>query len=178
MKVPEKGVVYRASPRAFVWNYVIAAGVVLLSFLVFSRLELGEAAPYGYLAVAAVLVYLCGEPFIVGFFRYYVVSSSEVSEVSGVLWKRRHAIPHQGIAEVSVTRGLFGRILNYGTVAVESNREGGIHIRHVHDPEEVRRLIHQKLDSSKSVSVRLPRKRSEDEEGEDGEEINFEEPEE
>jgi len=178
MKIRERGIVYRASPRAFLWNYVIAAGFAFLSFLIFSRVEMGEFAPYGYISAAAVLIYLCGEPFIVGFFRYYVISSSEVSEVSGVLWKRRHTIPHQGVAEVRVTRGLFGRLLNYGTVTVESNREGGIQIRHVHDPEQVRRLINQKLDSSKPVGARMPRKRIERADGEETEEINFDDSEE
>jgi uncharacterized membrane protein YdbT with pleckstrin-like domain len=169
MKFPEKGVIYKASPRAFVWNYVIAAGIVFLSFLVFSRFELGETAPYGYLVVAAVLVYLCGEPFIIGFFRYYVISSSEVSEVSGVLWKKRHSVPYQGIADVRVIKGLLGRILDYGTVEIVSVGENVIEMKHVGNPGEVQRLLRHRIDGGRNTTGGRQRAQSKEEPDETGE---------
>lgn len=156
MKIPEKGAVYKASPRAFVGNYLIAAGVLVLGFLVISKFDLvldlyptslfeilGTAAYFGFFGVAA---YLFAEFYLEGTMRHYVISNNEIVKVEGVVSRRRYTIPYQSIAEVKVTKGPLGRILDYGTVDVMAFGEGAaVSMTHMINPEEIQRLIQHKV---------------------------------
>lgn len=168
MGIPEKGIVYKASPRAYLGNYIIGAGVVALALIVVRKFEVAfTLVPSGagellnslvYVAFFGTAAWLFAESFLEGGMRHYVISNSEVVKVEGVLWKRRYAIPYQSVAEVNVVKGLFGRIFNYGTVRVEGMREGGISIRHVSNPDEVRRLLRHRVDAVRPVTLRATKK--------------------
>jgi len=93
---------------------------------------------------------MAAEPKIHGIMTHYKVSDSEVVKVEGILRKKRHSIPHQGIGQVRVSKGILGRILNYGTVEVEGQNESStIAMRHVRNPDDIRRVIREKIDSYK-----------------------------
>lgn len=161
MRIPEKGVIYRASPRAFIGNYLLAAGVVVLATLVVTSFGIGFTlfpASIGemlntlvYFAFAAVVAFLFEEPYLEGMMRYYAISNSEVVKVEGILRKRRHAIPYQSVAEVKVVKGLFGRLFNYGSVEVAGFKETGIFMNHMSDPEEIQRIVQHRVNSMRSA---------------------------
>jgi membrane protein YdbS with pleckstrin-like domain len=152
MRDGDGSLVYRASARAFLGNYLIAAGLVALSFLVGSSLDLGENQYLIYVVFWSAAAILSAEPAIHGVLRHYKVSGSEVVKVEGLIAKRRHSIPHQSVGQVKVSKGLLGRLLNYGTVEVEGQNESNtISMRQVHDPDEIRRIIRHKIDSYKVV---------------------------
>ena len=156
---------YRATARAFVGNYLIAAGLVVLSVLVGSRVDLGEFQPYLYVVLWGIAAVMAAEPKIQGIMTHYKVSGSEVVKVEGILRKKRHSIPHQGIGQVKVSKGILGRILNYGTVEVEGQNESNtISMRHVRNPDEIRRVIREKIDSYKvAPGKRSPAKKRDEE---------------
>lgn len=155
MRIPEKGVIYKASPRAYVGNYLIAVGVIVLAAVVVTKFEIGFSivpSTIGemlnslvYLAFAAAVAFLFEEPFLEGMIRYYVVTNSEIVKVEGILRKRRLAIPYQSVAEVSVEKGVFGRLLNYGTVDVAGFKDVGITMTHMGNPDEIQRLVQHKV---------------------------------
>ncbi len=161
MKIPEKGVIYKASPRAYIGNYLIAVGVIILAILIVTRFKIAfNIIPASidqmlntlvYLGFAAVIAFLFEEPFLEGMVRYYVVSNSEVVKVEGILWKRRYSIPYQSVASVKVTKGIFGRIFNYGTVEVVGFGEIGVEMRHVGNPDEIHRLVQHRVNSMRSA---------------------------
>jgi uncharacterized membrane protein YdbT with pleckstrin-like domain len=164
MKTTENGVRYRASARAFMGNYLIAVGLVVLSFLVGSRIDLGENQVFIYVVFWSAALVLSAESLIQGVFKQYKVSGSEVVKIEGLLQKKRHSIPHQSVGQVKVSKGILGRLLNYGTVEVEGQNESNtIIMKHVHDPDEIRRIIRHKIDSYKvAPGKRAAAKREED----------------
>ncbi len=176
MKIPEKGVVYKASPRAYIGNYLIAVGVIILAFLVANKFGLDfNIAPSGfmdtldtliYVAFGLLAAYLFAEPLLEGTVRHYIVSNSEIVKVEGILWKRRQAIPYQSIAEVNVVKGIFGRIFNYGTVEIAGLKEIGVVMRHVSNPEEIQRLVEHKVNSMRSALTRRAKSREKEDKDE------------
>ncbi|MBI4894440.1 MAG: PH domain-containing protein [Candidatus Aenigmarchaeota archaeon] len=168
MENTENGVRYRASARAFVGNYVLAAGLVVLSFLVGSRFDLGESQILIYVLFWSAAAILASESLVQGILKQYKVSGSEVVKIEGVLRKKRHSIPHQSVGQVKVSKGILGRLLNYGTVEVEGQNENNtIVMRHVHDPDEIRRIIRHKIDSYKVTPGKRATKRGEEPEDAD-----------
>lgn len=181
MATPDGGVRYRASPKAYVVNYLIAAGVVFLLFLVSRKFNLSFSVSPGsvgealgtavYVGFIAAALWLLAEPVWERIMRYYVVTRSEVTKVDGLLRKRRHTIPYQGVSAVSVSKGILGRILNYGTVEIEGMREtgSGIAVRHIGDPDEFHRLVQHRVHAAPQVTVRKSSREPEEEGDEDGE---------
>lgn len=175
--VQERGVVYKASVRAYLGNYIIGFCVLFLGLLIIANFGITfKLNPSGagellntlvYAAFGIVAGFLFIEPFIEGFARHYIVSPSEVLKVEGILWKRRHAIPYQSISEIKVTKGLFGRIFNYGTVDVGgTHNESSITMKHVSNPYEIQRIIQHRVNSMRSALTqrRGPRGGKEDKE--------------
>lgn len=167
MRVPEKGVTYKASPRAFLGNYLIGIGVLLLGFLVVSRFDLvfdltpsgisgilGTAAYVGFVGVA---LYLFAEFLFEGIARRYVVADHEIVKIDGVVSIRRQTIPYQSVGEVRVTRGPFGRLFNYGTVEIMAFGEGSVDMTHMSNPEEIQRLIQHKVNLMRTMATEKKR---------------------
>jgi membrane protein YdbS with pleckstrin-like domain len=171
MKVPERGVVYKASARAFMGNYLIALGVLILGFLVVGRFDLvfdisptslfGILGTLTYIGFIGVALYLFLEFLFEGLMRRYVVSNNEIIKIEGLLVVRRYTIPYQSIAEVRVTRGPFGRIFNYGTVDVVAfGDSGGVGMTHMTNPEEIQRLIQHKVNLMRTTMTEKRRTKS------------------
>jgi membrane protein YdbS with pleckstrin-like domain len=173
MKIPEKGVVYKASARAFIGNYLIAAGVLILGLMVINRFDLvldltptnvfeilGTAAYVGFVGVA---FYLFTEFLWEGMTRHYVISNNEIVKVEGMLSIRRHAIPYQSVSEVRVTRGPVGRLLNYGTVEILGFGDSGLSMTHMINPEEIQRLIQHKVNLLRNAMTNKKKTDREDE---------------
>lgn len=168
MKIPERGIKYKASPRAYIANYLIAAGLVFVAVVVIRRFEISFFMPPATLGeLGSTLVYaiffgaaawLAAEPLVEGLLRHYLISRSEVVKVEGLVSKRRHSIPYQSVSESRVTKGIFGRIFNYGTIEISSMNEGGISMRHVSDPDEIHRIVQHRVNSVRSALGKRARK--------------------
>lgn len=148
--------VYRTSRRAYFWNYVLAGLVAVFLYLLITT--------YGFtfsfiptdfttfwqtmaiLGIAAVIAFLSEEPIIAGIVKHYIIAENEIIRIEGVLRKKRFVLPYQGIADVRVTKGILGRILNYGDVEIVGFREG-IEMKGMSDPDRLQDLIQQKMSS-------------------------------
>lgn len=178
MGFQEKGVSYRASPKAFLGNYLLAGGLLFLSFLLGSRLGIefvlepsgfmqvmGDAVYMGIWGAAGFLIFEC---LLEVWVRKYVLGQQEIVEIEGIISKKRTIIPYQGVSEVKVSRGLLPRILDYGTVEVLGLRESGeIIMKKVSAPEEVQRIIQHRVKSSMSSKPVPAKKRTVQDEDED-----------
>lgn len=177
--MPGGGITYKASWRAFVGNYLIGAGVLVLAFLVVTRFGVEfTLSPSGaselmgtmvYFAFAGVAAWLFAESFIEGLFKHYVVSPTEVVNVKGLVFKKRHAIHYQGVSDIHIDKGLLGRLFNYGTLEIMGMNENSIVMRHIENPDEVHRVIRHRIDASRNPVQHKPHtKKAEPEEMDEG----------
>lgn len=163
MKFSDKGLTYKASARAYLGNYFIAAGVLVLGFLIIKKFDLvfsifpsGIFEIFGtlaYVAVGGIAAYLFVEFFFEGLMRRYIVLDHEIIMIEGILNRNKESIPYQSVAEVKVVRGPIGRIFNYGRVDVIAFGEGGLSMRHMMNPEEIQRIIQHKVNSVRRFTL-------------------------
>ncbi len=161
------GIIYKATWRGYIGNYLIGAGVVVLALLVVTRFDVGfTLSPSStgellgtlmYLGFGAVAAFLFLESFIDGLFRHYIVAPTEIVNVKGLVFKKRHAIHYQGVSDINVDKGLMGRIFNYGTLEIKGMNENSIIMRRVENPDEVHRVIRNRIDLSRSPQQRNSR---------------------
>jgi len=169
MKFHDPGVVYKASPRAFLGNYLIAAGIIIITFLVADRFSLvftispvnvGElVGTIVYFGFAISVIYFVSEFFFQGIIKKYIVTKNGIIKIEGILWKKKLMIPYQSVAEVRVSKGIFGRILNYGTIEITGYKEHQIEMKHMNDPEQIQRVLQHKISMGR---VDEKKKRKED----------------
>jgi len=74
----------------------------------------------------------------------FLVTSTRVAQRGGVLRSREDAVPYQCVDGISVSKGLLGRLLGYGTVRVAGP---GVSAkwRHVERPDALRRAAEARL---------------------------------
>lgn len=72
-----------------------------------------------------------------------IIDSRRVTYSSGVLSKSERSIPIDRVQDVAVNRSLFGRMLGYGTVRIESAGSGATEIQfeNVSNPNEIRQSL-------------------------------------
>lgn len=154
MRIPEKGVTYRASRRAYIGNYFIAIIFLVFLVLVYFRFDLSFTLfprsfeqMYRSLAILLLLLpvaFLSEEPIIEGVVRRYVITNDEIIKVEGVLRKKRIVIPFANVADVSIKKSVFGRLFNYGDVEVTGLKEP-IRMKAMINPELIQRIIQNKI---------------------------------
>jgi uncharacterized membrane protein YdbT with pleckstrin-like domain len=163
VKIPEKGVTYKTSRIAYMQNYVIAILVAILLFLIFPYLHftifitnIPELISYCVVfGLIIMITFMFEEPTIERWVRKYVVSNNEVMKIEGILKKKKFAIPYQSIADVKVSKGIVGRILNYGNIEIMGYKEG-INMKGIRDPEEVLRMIENKVNLMRNKMIGKP----------------------
>lgn len=132
---------------------VLFVPVVLLLVVVpvasFLAAVLGDAlggwARWVEIAVAAVIVLVwVVVPFARWYTTQYVFTNRRIIVRSGLLTRRGKDMPLSKVNNVSFEKSLLERILNAGTLIVESGAEsGGLRIAHVRDVEEVQREVYR-----------------------------------
>jgi uncharacterized membrane protein YdbT with pleckstrin-like domain len=163
MKIPEKGVVYKTSRIAYMQNYVIATLVVILLVLIFPYLNFTifirtAQELISYLIVFGLIIlitFMFEEPTIERWIRRYVVSNNEVMKIEGIFRKKKFAIPYQSIADVKLSKGVVGRIFNFGDIEIMGFKEG-ISMKGIRNPDEVLRMIENKVNLMRSKVIKKP----------------------
>jgi len=154
IKIGDRGIVVRQSRLSFVYNYALAALVVFLLLLSWSRFNLTfslfpqtadqlwkSMVVLGFFGVAAFLI---EEPAIVGWLRHYIITNTEVIKVEGILTKKKIIIPYQSISDVEFYKGVLGRILNFGDITV-TGFQNKIFMKGIRDPEVLYRIMNNKI---------------------------------
>jgi uncharacterized membrane protein YdbT with pleckstrin-like domain len=163
MAFSDRGLTYRASARAYIGNYLMAVGTIILGFLIINKFDLVfTLSPAGifeilgtiaYVLVGGIAAYLFVEFFLEGMMRRYIVLDHEIIMIEGIFSRKRESIPYQSIAEIKVVRGPIGRLFNYGRIDVIAFGEGGLSMKHMTNPEEIQRIIQHKVNSVRRVTV-------------------------
>jgi membrane protein YdbS with pleckstrin-like domain len=146
--------VYKTSRRAYFWNYFLAGMVVIFLYLLITTFSLTFSfIPKTFtelwnsmviLLVIAVAGLLSEEPILIGLKRQYVIGEDEITQIDGILRKKKFVLPYQGIADVRVNKGILGRILNYGDVEVVGFKES-IDMKGMAYPDEIHGILQSKL---------------------------------
>lgn len=154
MLIPEKGLFYRASRRAYVGNYAVAILFLIFFLLVYQRFQLSftllpltpdqAVSSLVVLGFLAVVSFLFEEPVFEGIVRHYIVTNHEVVKVEGILRKKRIVIPYGSVADVSIKKSVFGRIFNYGDLVIMGFKEPII-MKALINPELIQRIIQNKI---------------------------------
>lgn len=161
----EKGVVYKTSRISYISNYVLMALVVILYLLIWVKFNLEfsfapttayqfESTMVGF-AFLLVISYLIDEPAIEQILRQYIVTNHEVIKVEGFFRKNKITVPYQSIADVQMSKGILGRIFNFGTVHIRGVKEtGDIVIKGVRNPDELHAVIKNKISLMRSKMMK------------------------
>jgi membrane protein YdbS with pleckstrin-like domain len=163
MKIPEKGAVYKTSRVAYMQNYVIAALVAILLVLIFPYLNftifitnISELISYLIVfGLIIVITFMFEEPTIERWIRRYVVTNNEVMKIEGIIRKKKFAIPMQSIADVKLSKGIVGRIFNFGNIEIMGFKEG-ISMKGIRNPDEVLRMIENKVNLMRTKVIKRP----------------------
>jgi len=163
MKIPEKGITYKTSRIAYIQNYILALLVAILLFLVYPKVNftifitniqelISYLIMFGFIIT---ITFLIEEPTIERWVRKYVVSNNEVMKIEGIIRKKRFAIPYQSIADVKVSKGVAGRIFNFGNIEIMGFKEP-IYMKGIRNPDEVLRIIENKVNLMRNKMIQRP----------------------
>jgi membrane protein YdbS with pleckstrin-like domain len=154
-----RGLVLKTSKRSYVVNYILIVLLVVLLTILFPIFDIqfslsprtvmeiiGTAVVLGFLLFIG---FLFEEPLLERMMRAYMITNEEFVMVEGILRKRRIAIPMNGISDITVYKGVFGRMLNYGDVTIRGFKSE-IVMKGLSDPDVMYRIAKNK------VSIRIP----------------------
>ena len=161
MKFEEKGLFYKTSRRAYFWNYIIAGLVAVFLVLLVGRFDIGFSLvprsldqmldTFVILGIASVILFLIEEPIMEGIIRKYHITTNEIVKIEGLLRKKRLVMPMQNIADVSIKKGILGRLLNFGDVDIRGFKDE-FTMKGMANPEEIQRIVQAKLNLFRGAS--------------------------
>ena len=172
MDLGEKGITYRATRRAYVGNYFIIGLVLVffvlayfrfnLSFTLFPRTGQEIISSLIVLAFFAGMSFMVDEPVLEGWVRHYILTNHEIIKIEGVLRKKKLIIPFGSVADVSVRKSIFGRLLNYGDVQISGFKDP-IVMKAMNNPELIQKIIQNKINIYRKKPTQRAQTRTENE---------------
>jgi uncharacterized membrane protein YdbT with pleckstrin-like domain len=143
---PNEHVKFQMRPH---WRALFGPILILVA-TVFVGTFLFVSAPWPWLqwVVGAVMALLILWPALLGFLRWvttdYVFTDRRIIVRSGILTKRGRDVPLSKINNVSFEVPVLGRLLNYGTLDIQSAGENeGLRIEDVPDVEHIQRDVYE-----------------------------------
>jgi membrane protein YdbS with pleckstrin-like domain len=160
VQLADRGIRLQTSRLSYAYTYVLALLVAAFFFLAAPQFGLAfYAQPQGLaqtlndvvciIFLAAFLAF-AGEADFERAMRSYVITNTDVVRVEGILRKSRTIIPYQSVSNVTVYKGILGRLLNFGDVNV-IGFDAGINIKGVRDPDTFYRIINNKIARMRGV---------------------------
>jgi membrane protein YdbS with pleckstrin-like domain len=160
VQLADRGIRLQTSRLSYAYTYVLALLVAAFFFLAAPQFGMAfYVQPQGLvqtlndvvcLVFAAAFVAFAGEADFERMMRSYVITNTDVVRVEGILRKRRTIIPYQSVSNVTVYKGILGRILNFGDVNV-IGFDAEINIKGVRDPDTFYRIINNKIARMRGV---------------------------
>lgn len=154
MAIRERGIEIKRSRVSYFYNYILIILVIVFFALVWGEYELTfsllpttstvfwkSMVVLGFVAAIGVLL---EEPTIYRMFCNYMITNDEVIKIEGIIRKRRTLIPYQSVANVTVYKGVLGRILNFGDINITGFRNN-INMEGIREPEVFYRIINNKI---------------------------------
>ncbi|MFH1623412.1 MAG: PH domain-containing protein [Candidatus Aenigmatarchaeota archaeon] len=154
VRIGDRGITLRTSRLSYLYTYGLALLVLVFLFMAGSRFGLAftlrpeTLAQTANSAVFAMLLaasaFLFAEADIERVMRQYVITNTDVVKTEGILRKRRVIIPYQSVSNVSVYKGVLGRLLGFGDVDV-IGFDTEIRMRGIRDPDTFYRIVNNKI---------------------------------
>jgi uncharacterized membrane protein YdbT with pleckstrin-like domain len=134
----------------YFWKYVLALFVVLVVFVLGVWADGGIATFLLWVALAGIIVVAMATA--VQFLQWrtttFAVTDKRVAYQSGLVSRRGVSIPVNRVNNVNFHQGVIARLLNNGTVTIESAGETGESVfSNIPDPQHVRQIIFTQLEA-------------------------------
>jgi uncharacterized membrane protein YdbT with pleckstrin-like domain len=134
-----------SSRKSFFLSYVFA---LVFGFFIFLFYVLGLFSGFTLYLLSFPAVYLFFLPEYVKISNKYLIKDTNIEEVSGIIIKKRRIIPWNLVSNISMKKGVLGRIFNYGDIVVGGlSPDGGIVMRGISNPENILAKIERKIDN-------------------------------
>jgi uncharacterized membrane protein YdbT with pleckstrin-like domain len=149
--LPGERVVLSSHPHWwYFWKYVVALLVVILVFVLGVWADGGMATFLLWVALAGIVVVAMATA--VQFLQWrtttFAVTDKRVAYQSGLVSRRGVSIPLNRVNNVNFHQGVIARLLNNGTVTIESAGETGESVfSNIPDPQHVRQIIFTQLEA-------------------------------
>ncbi len=139
-----RNIILKRSRRSFFVGYLLAFLFMLIFFSIYVMFSLSGFILY-LLSFPAIYLLLLPEYTIAN--ERVIIKPDSVEGITGIFGKKKTIIPIDRVANVGITRGVFGRILDYGNVFITGigSVETRIVMRGVSSPEKVLRKIEEKM---------------------------------
>jgi len=85
--------------------------------------------------------------------RKYIITNHGVVKLEGLVKKDRILIPFNVIANVKISKGILGRIFNFGHVNVVGFKDE-ITMKGMRNPEELQRIIQHKINMQRESIIK------------------------
>jgi uncharacterized membrane protein YdbT with pleckstrin-like domain len=122
---------------------------MLITLIILKVLNL--ALPVHLIVFILILVFISAlfeEPEVERIMRKYVITDNEIVKIEGILRKRRISVPYQSIANIDVSKGIVGRILNFGNIRVEIfGGKNDFILKGIKDPTSIQNIIENRIAS-------------------------------
>jgi len=153
--LPGEKMVLKSHPHWwFFWQYVVAA-LVVLGLVVLGSMVGGSVGGFLlWVALAAFVVDLVATlaRFVVWRTTTFAVSDKRVAYQSGLVSRRGVSIPLNRVNNVNFSQGVVDRMLNNGTVTIESAGQTGDSVfENIPDPQTVRQMIFTQMDADEQA---------------------------
>lgn len=137
----------KTSRISFIVNYFLGVGLLLYLFLSDAILTLSSWLIFFFLILISIFFI---EPECALLYTIYHLKEDNVMEVKGILSKKRTAIPYSSISNITMKKGVIGRIFGYGNVLVNSfSGENKIILKGIKHPEKTFKFIEKKIQEKK-----------------------------
>jgi uncharacterized membrane protein YdbT with pleckstrin-like domain len=155
---PNEQMVLHSHPHWwFFWKQVVGGVGVVVLFAASSMTDGVVSTVLWWATVAGFVVWLVDTvyEFVQWRTTRFAVTSERVAYQSGGLRRRGVSIPLNRINNVNFDQGLIARLLNNGTVTIESAGETGDSVfENIPDPEGVRRVIFDQIEADEQADSR------------------------
>lgn len=143
----------KTSYMAYIQNYLLVVLILIFLWLIYLRfgltlsLRLYEAVKLaGVFSLAFVAIYLIDEPFYRRLAYCYILTDSEITEVRGIITKRKLSIPYINVSDVTLNKGVIGRVFNFGNIKV-SGIKNNITLVGMRNPETIYTNLKERIAS-------------------------------
>lgn len=160
VQLADRGIRLQTSRLSYLYTYALALLVAAFFFLATQQFGLAfYVQPQGMaqtlndvvcIIFFAAFLAFAGEADFERAMRSYVITNTDVVRVEGILRKRRTIIPYQSVSNVTVYKGILGRMLNFGDVNVVCF-DAEINMKGVRDPDTFYRIINNKIARMRGV---------------------------
>jgi len=145
-----KKIVLKRSRKSFIGNYILATAAFLTLLLVNAIFELSSIVVY-ILLIPIIFLFL--EPEFAVIHTTYTLGEDNISEIRGIITKKRRTIPWNLAAYTTMRKGVIGRIFNFGDIVVTSasGAENKIVLKGIKNPEKMLGKIEERMRKHKSL---------------------------